>query len=144
MEEWLLKSELEDQEQVEKFAEKEIMEKASKQMCAEIHETYYMGNISSSRSKEQMESLFINKKTQKEAYLSWWKNKSKETCILRIFILSIRHYWREKSHNSAYPAAIPEIKVQREKSYKLQDKKKKIQRKMNQTVICTVFWNTAH
>lgn len=34
MEERLLKSELEDQEQVEKFAEKEIMEQASKQMCA--------------------------------------------------------------------------------------------------------------
>lgn len=82
-----------------------------------------MGNSSSSRSKEQMESLFINKK-QKETYLSWWKNKSKETCILRIFILSIRHCWREKSHNSAYPTTIPEIKVQREKSYKLQDKKK--------------------
>lgn len=142
MEEWFLKSELEDQEQVEKFAEKEIMEKASKQMCAQIHETYYMGNIISSRSKEQMESLFINKK-KKETYLSWWKNKSKKTCILRIFILSIRHCWREKSHNSAYPAAIPEIKVQRGKSYKLQDKKE-IQRKMNQTVIWTVFCNTAH
>lgn len=39
MAEWLLKSELEDQEQVQKFAEKEIMEKSSKQMCVQIHGT---------------------------------------------------------------------------------------------------------